>query len=149
MAFEKLYASFASKYLEQKWLELNRRIEAAFAVVPALAGSTFIRIPVGSTPGTVLSTAVVPGGSLVVRCAVKINSAYDGGATIRVETTGGTTFVFQTVADNDPSDPDTYELVQYATLTGAEAGQVRVVLAGASTTGAAVVVVEFAASPLS
>lgn len=82
------------------------------------------------------STAVIPAGALVIEARLTVTTAYSGGATISIGTTGSTS-AFQATTDNNPqkgSPPNRYTKDQETSVGSASV--VRTTIAGAPAAGA-------------
>lgn len=99
-----------------------------------------IRVPVGNVAGVYDSATAIPAGAVVINAQIKVDTAYDGGATITIGTPAAPG-AFQGVGNNVPSSTNLYLNAQQTDV--AAPGVVRVTLGGAPTVGAAVVLVEY------
>lgn len=87
------------------------------------------------------STATLPDGSVVLSASADITTAYDNSATLQVGVSG-TTDKFGAAADFDLATTGLYEVAQQAGQSGAAA--VLATISGSPTTGAGMLVVEYA-----
>jgi hypothetical protein len=101
-----------------------------------------IQVPIALASG-VTSTTTLPTNSVVLDVALDITSAYTGGTTIEVSTTGGTPAVLLATTENDPTSVAIYEKDQDTVIGASNSGSVIVTITGSPLVGAGKVQVTY------
>lgn len=96
--------------------------------------------------GTTDSVSDLPADSRVVKCRVEYTVAFDGAATIEVGKSGGSASLLQATTDNDASSTNAF-VVDQDTDWGAGDAAVQATVAGAPTTGTAIVTAWYVQTP--
>jgi hypothetical protein len=101
-----------------------------------------VKVTVGAIPGNYDSAYSVPVGTVVKRCTVKVETNYNGSATLAVKVNGSSALNLQLSTENNPALAHDYQTEPNATVQSGYSGVIRVTVGGTPTVGAATVLIE-------
>ena len=142
-----IYVGTEDIRIQQAFNRLVRELQLVNDGGVGAGSSTFIRMFLNSA-GIVISSDIIPSGSLLVQTVIEIIQAFDGGATIDVTTNGSTPPVLQSTSDNNTSQTSIYEVDNWLQIGATNAGNVVCNVGGTPTVGQAIVVVEYVSNPV-
>ena len=107
----------------------------------AANGVTMAKMPLSTSSKT--STTVLPDNAIIRDCWLDIETAYDGGTTIKIERDGDATVVLMDTNDNNPVKVNTYHVPQVQDWGSTGNGFLKATVTGTPAAGAATIYVAY------